>query len=58
MWRGRLSTDSPSVLYFHVGMFGKQRLLSLCRKMPEIRNTFQFGRSMRRTYVAAFGAVV
>jgi len=26
--------------------------------MPEIRNTFEFGRTLRRKHVAAFGVVV
>ena len=58
MWRKRLSADSPLVLYIHVGLFEKQRLLSLCGKMSEVWNTFEFGRTMRRTHVAAFGVVV
>jgi hypothetical protein len=58
MWRRRLSTDSPLVLHVHVGLFEKQRLLLLCMNMHEVRNTFEFGRTMRRTEVAAFGVVV
>jgi len=58
MWRKRLSTDSSLVRFIHVGLFGKQRLLSLCRKIPEVRNTFEFGRTMRRTHIAAFGVVL
>ena len=58
MWCRCLSTDSHLLLYFHIGLFGKQRLLSLCRKIPEVQNTLEFEGSMRRTHVAAFGVVV